>query len=48
LDAANKGKLIAIVASEEVEAALAALRSHPLGKGAVIIGGVTTDRPVSS
>jgi hydrogenase expression/formation protein HypE len=45
---ANEGRLIAIVAPEEVEAALAALRSHPLGKGAVIIGGVTTDRPVSS
>jgi len=42
---ANEGRLIAIVAGEEVEAALAAQRSHPLGKGAAMIGEVTTDHP---
>lgn len=42
---ANEGKLIAIVASEEAGAALAALQNHPLGKEAAIIGEVTTEHP---
>ena len=42
---ANEGKLIAIVASEEAGAALAALQTHPLGKEAAIIGEVTTEHP---
>ena len=40
---ANEGKLIAIVAPEAAPAALAALRSHPLGRDAARIGEVTTD-----
>ena len=40
---ANEGKLIAIVAPEAAEAALAALRAHPLGAEAARIGEVTTD-----
>jgi len=40
---ANEGKLIAVVAPEAVDAALAAMRAHPLGRDAVCIGEVTTD-----
>jgi hydrogenase expression/formation protein HypE len=40
---ANEGKLIAIVAPEAAEAALAALRTHRLGADAARIGEVTTD-----
>ena len=40
---ANEGKLIAIVAPEAAEAALAALRAHPLGADAARIGEVITD-----
>ena len=42
---ANEGKLIAIVAPGEADAALAAMRKHPLGKEAAIIGEVTTEHP---
>jgi hydrogenase expression/formation protein HypE len=42
---ANEGKLIAIVAPEEAEAALAAIQGHPLGKGAAMIGEVTSEHP---
>jgi hydrogenase expression/formation protein HypE len=35
---ANEGKVLAVVAPEEVAAALAALRAHPLGANAVDIG----------
>ncbi len=42
---ANEGKLIAIVAPEAAEAALAALRAHSLGGGAEIIGAVTEAHP---
>jgi hydrogenase expression/formation protein HypE len=35
---ANEGKLLAFVAPEAVEAALAAIRSHPLGVNAAVIG----------
>ncbi|MFN3705601.1 MAG: hydrogenase expression/formation protein HypE [Thermoflexales bacterium] len=38
---ANEGKLIAIVAREDAEAMLQALRAHPLGAQAAIIGEVT-------
>jgi hydrogenase expression/formation protein HypE len=37
---ANEGKIVAIVPAEETEAALAALRAHPLGAGATAIGRV--------
>ena len=42
---ANEGKLIAIVPPHEAETALAAMRSHSLGKDAAIIGEITTDHP---
>jgi hydrogenase expression/formation protein HypE len=37
---ANEGKLVAVVAAEAVEEALALVRSHPLGESAVEIGEV--------
>ena len=40
---ANEGKLVAIVAPGAAEAALAALRAHPLGAGAARIGEVVAD-----
>lgn len=40
---ANEGKLIAIVAPEAADAALAALRAHPLGRDAACIGEVIAD-----
>lgn len=42
---ANEGKLIAIVPPGEADAALAALRNHPLGKEAAVIGEVVSDHP---
>lgn len=42
---ANEGKLLAIVAPEAADAALAALRSHPLGRQAAIIGEVVETHP---
>ena len=42
---ANEGKLLAIVGPEAAERALARMRSHPLGKGAAIIGEVTGTGP---
>ncbi len=38
---ANEGKLLAIVAPERAEAALATMRRHPAGKGATLIGEVS-------
>src|SRR4029078_1597450 len=35
---ANEGKLVAVVAPDEAEAALASMRSHPLGCNAARIG----------
>mgnify|MGYP001344915421 CR=1 FL=1 len=43
LTIANEGKLLAIVAPDRAEAALAAMRSHPLGREAVIIGSVQAE-----
>jgi len=43
LTVANEGKLVAFVPTEEVEAALAALRAHPLGREAARIGEVTEE-----
>jgi hydrogenase expression/formation protein HypE len=42
---ANEGKLLAIVAPEAAEHALAAMRAHPLGQEAAIIGEVVADHP---
>jgi hydrogenase expression/formation protein HypE len=43
LTIANEGKLLAIVASEKADAALHAMRSHPLGRQAAIIGTVQAE-----
>ena len=40
---ANEGKLVAICAAEDAEALLAAMRMHPLGRDAAIIGEVIAD-----
>ena len=42
---ANEGKLLAIVPPNHAAAALAALRAHPLGREAAIIGEITTNHP---
>ena len=42
---ANEGKMLAGVAPEDAQAALAALRSRPEGENAAIIGRVTVERP---
>ncbi|PRP90942.1 Hydrogenase isoenzymes formation protein HypE [Enhygromyxa salina] len=42
---ANEGKIVCVVAKDEAEAALAALRAHPYGKDSVAIGHVTDERP---
>ncbi|HUQ64011.1 MAG TPA: hydrogenase expression/formation protein HypE [Acidimicrobiales bacterium] len=42
---ANEGKLLAIVPAEETDAALAALRAHPLGEAAAVIGEIRDDPP---
>ncbi len=42
---ANEGKLIAIVAPGEADAAIATMRKHPLGKETAMIGEVTTEHP---
>lgn len=40
---ANEGKLLAVVAAEDCERVLAAMRAHPLGREAAVIGTVTAD-----
>ncbi len=40
---ANEGKLLAFVSSEDADNVLAAMRAHPLGKEAAIIGEVTEE-----
>lgn len=42
---ANEGKLVAFVPEEGVDAALTAMRAHPLGRHAAHIGRVTVDHP---
>jgi hydrogenase expression/formation protein HypE len=42
---ANEGKLLAVVAPGDEQAALAALSSHPLGTSAAVIGEVRQDPP---
>jgi hydrogenase expression/formation protein HypE len=42
---ANEGKLLAIVGETEAPVVLAAMRAHPLGADAAIIGEVTADQP---
>jgi hydrogenase expression/formation protein HypE len=45
LTIANEGKLLAIVAPEKAESALAAMRRHPLGRESAIIGTVQAEPP---
>ncbi len=40
---ANEGKLVAVVAPEAADEALALLRSHPLGSRAAIVGELRED-----
>lgn len=40
---ANEGKLVAICAADDAEAVLAAMRAHPLGREAALIGRVVED-----
>lgn len=40
---ANEGKLIAIVSAQDADIALAAMKAHPLGQDAAIVGTVTED-----
>jgi hydrogenase expression/formation protein HypE len=35
---ANEGKIVVVVPPEEAQAALAAMRAHPLGAGAAVVG----------
>jgi hydrogenase expression/formation protein HypE len=42
---ANEGKCLALVAPEAAAAVLAAMRSHPLGQEAAIIGSVVAEHP---
>ncbi len=43
LNIANEGKLLAICAAEDADTLLAAMRAHPLGREAAIIGRVVED-----
>jgi hydrogenase expression/formation protein HypE len=43
LEVANEGKLVMAVPPQQAEAALNALRSHPLGRDAAVIGQVTDE-----
>lgn len=45
LQVANEGKLVAIVPAEHADAAIEALRQHPLGTGAQRIGVCVADHP---
>jgi len=42
---ANEGKLVAVVAAQASDAALEALRTHPLGADAVLIGEIRAEPP---
>jgi len=43
LNVANEGKLVAVADPSAADALLAAMRSHPLGREAAVIGEVTAD-----
>ena len=40
---ANEGKVVAVVAPDEADAALAAMRAHPLGAAAAVIGEIAAE-----
>jgi len=42
---ANEGKLLAIVSARDIDPVLSAVKSHPLGQQAAVIGEVTRDHP---
>ncbi len=42
---ANEGKLVAFVAAADADRVLAAMRTHPLGTRAAIIGTCVADHP---
>jgi hydrogenase expression/formation protein HypE len=42
---ANEGKLIAVIPKADADTVLHAMRAHPLGQNAAIIGTVVTDHP---
>jgi hydrogenase expression/formation protein HypE len=42
---ACEGRLVAVVEPGQAQAALSALRAHPLGRDAAVIGEVTGDSP---
>jgi hydrogenase expression/formation protein HypE len=42
---ANEGKLIAVVAADQSEDLVSAMRRHPLGRDAAIVGHVVSDHP---
>ncbi|MBA2586049.1 MAG: hydrogenase expression/formation protein HypE, partial [Chthoniobacterales bacterium] len=42
---ANEGKLLAVVPPDNAERVLQAMRQHPLGQDAAIIGEVTAEHP---
>ena len=42
---ANEGKLLAILSPEDAEPVMAAMRDHPLGARAAVIGEVTSEHP---
>jgi hydrogenase expression/formation protein HypE len=42
---ANEGKLLAIIAAQDVDLVLSAMKSHPLGKQAAVIGAVIDEHP---
>jgi hydrogenase expression/formation protein HypE len=42
---ANEGKLLAIVSADEVDPVLTAMRAHPLGEKAAVIGSIVDDHP---
>lgn len=45
LHVANEGKMLAILPAASADAALAAMRAHPFGRDAVVIGHVTDQHP---
>jgi len=42
---ANEGKMVCVVPDDQIDAALEAMQSHPLGVGAAIVGHVATEKP---
>ncbi|HUL44755.1 MAG TPA: hydrogenase expression/formation protein HypE [Bacteroidota bacterium] len=42
---ANEGKMVAFVGAEDADRVLAAMRNHPLGQHAAVIGEVTAEHP---